>query len=123
MHKPSIYKSIFCTNILRLLEEKGWSKEQLAYVSGISFAFISDLTKNKANPSLRIMEQLAEALETPLAELLITTDLDKNSLESLTGGKLSLPEGFERVYAVLPMHQAFIVRKWSSEAQKKIKTS
>lgn len=28
----------------------------------------------------------------------------------------SLPKGYERVSAVLPEHQAFIVRKWAQEA-------
>lgn len=31
----------------------------------------------------------------------------------------SLPEGFERVTAVLPEHQAFIVRKWEANAKRK----
>lgn len=29
------------------------------------------------------------------------------------------PEGFERVTAVLPEHQAFIVKKWAEDAKKK----
>ncbi|KEZ96769.1 transcriptional regulator [Xanthomonas citri pv. citri] len=31
----------------------------------------------------------------------------------------NLPEGYERVTAVLPEHQAFIVKKWAIEAAKK----
>jgi TrfB plasmid transcriptional repressor len=30
-----------------------------------------------------------------------------------------LPDGYERVSAVLPEHQAFIVRKWEAEAKRK----
>jgi len=30
-----------------------------------------------------------------------------------------LPEGFERVTAVLPQHQAFIVKKWAEDARKR----
>lgn len=30
-----------------------------------------------------------------------------------------LPEGFERVTAVLPEHQAFIVKKWAADAKRK----
>lgn len=33
--------------------------------------------------------------------------------------KGNLPEGFERVAAVLPEHQAFIVKKWAEDAKKK----
>jgi hypothetical protein len=32
----------------------------------------------------------------------------------------SLPAGFERVAAVLPEHQAFIVKKWGEETRKKL---
>ena len=31
----------------------------------------------------------------------------------------NIPIGFERVEAVLPTHQAYIVRKWAAEAAKK----
>jgi hypothetical protein len=31
----------------------------------------------------------------------------------------SLPDGYERVSAVLPEHQAYIVKKWAGEAAKK----
>lgn len=33
--------------------------------------------------------------------------------------KVSLPGGFERVVAVLPEHQAFIVKKWAKDADLK----
>jgi DNA-directed RNA polymerase specialized sigma24 family protein len=33
-----------------------------------------------------------------------------------------IPEGFERVSAVLPEHQAFIVKKWAEDATKKLET-
>ncbi len=31
----------------------------------------------------------------------------------------NLPEGFERVTAVLPAHQAFIVKRWAEDARKR----
>jgi len=34
--------------------------------------------------------------------------------------KTNLPEGYERVTAVLPEHQAFIVKKWAEDATKKL---
>lgn len=34
-----------------------------------------------------------------------------------------LPEGFERVTAVLPQHQAFIVKKWARDADSQRKRS
>lgn len=118
-----MYNQIFFTNILRLLDERGMTKQELHRRAGISMSFLSDLTNGKANPSLKVMEAIAAALETSLPLLLELTDLDTKSLEALAGGKSykSLPSGFLRVTAVLPEHQAFIVRKWDEAARKKVR--
>lgn len=82
----------------------------------MSISFLSDLTNGKANPSLKIMESIAKALDTSLPALLEITDLDQTTLEALAGGKAprSLPEGFVRVTAVLTEYQAFTVKQWDA---------
>lgn len=40
-----------------------------------------------------------------------------NRVWTAAGGMV--PEGFERVTAVLPEHQAFIVKKWEADAKRK----
>jgi hypothetical protein len=68
------------------------------------------------------MEQIADALETSLPALLEETDLDRYSLELLTGGKIrGVAEGFERVSLLLPTHQAFIAKQWSKAATEQLK--
>ena len=62
-----MYNLILITNILRILDEKDMTKSELAEKAGVSISFFTDLTNDKANPSLRIIEAVAEALETPLA--------------------------------------------------------
>ena len=118
-----MYSQIFFTNILRLLEERGMTKHELADKAHISISFLSDLTNGKANPSLKIMEAIAEALDTSLPTLLEWTDLDRESLDALAGGHAprSLPEGVARVTAVLPDHQVFIVKKWDEATRKKLR--
>jgi transcriptional regulator with XRE-family HTH domain len=118
-----VYDFIFFTNVLRILEERGMTKQELSKRSGVSISFLSDLTTGKANPSLKIMESLATALGVALPQLLESTDMDSKTLEELAGHPAikSLPEGYERVTAVLPDHKAFIVKKWSEDAKKKIK--
>ncbi|ALR06324.1 transcriptional regulator [Xylella fastidiosa] len=115
-----MYNIIFFTNILRLLDERGMTKYELSEKAGISISFLSDLTNGKANPSLKIMEAIAEALKVPLTILLEYTDLDRNNLDMIDSRTQGLPPGYERVFAVLPEHQAFIVKKWSKAAQKKL---
>jgi hypothetical protein len=51
------------------------------------------------------------------------TDLDRETLDALAGGKAtsSLPPGLVRVAAVLTEYQAFTVRQWD-EANRKLLT-
>jgi len=90
------------------------TKHELALRADISDSFLSDLTNGRANPSLRILEAIAEALEISLPLLLELTDLDKETLDELVGKKAlrSLPQGFLRISAVLTEYQAFRVRQW-----------
>jgi transcriptional regulator with XRE-family HTH domain len=117
-----VYNLILLTNILRILDDIGMTKSELAKKAGMSVSFLSDLTNDQANPSLRIMEAIAHALDTPLPALLETTDLDRQTLEELAGGKsrLSLPEGYARVAAILTEFQAFTVRQWDQENRKRL---
>lgn len=117
-----MYNIIFFTNILRILDEKGMTKSELASKADMSVSFLSDLTTGKANPSLKIMESIGTALETPLPMLLESSDLDRDALDAIAGGKMpqSLPKGFVRICAVLPEAKAYVVRKWEEEAKKKM---
>lgn len=109
-----MYNQIFFTNVLRLLDSQGMTKHALAEKAHISISFLSDLTNGKANPSLKIMQSIAEALSVPLPTLLEMTDLDKETLDALAGGKAqrSLPDGFTRIAAILNDYQAYRVRQW-----------
>ena len=121
---PTVYNQIFFTNVLRLIDERGMTKDRLADLAGMSVSFLSDLTNGKANPSLKIMESIAKALDASLPALLEMTDLDRETLDALAGGKApsSLPAGLVRVTAVLSEYQAFRVRQWD-EANRKLLTA
>ena len=92
-----LYNYIFFTNVLRLLDERHMTKKELSDRSGVSISFLSDLTTGKANPSLKVMQDIAKALDAPLPLLLESTDLDKDTLDALAGGKApqSLPVSSE----------------------------
>jgi transcriptional regulator with XRE-family HTH domain len=124
MLKSTVYKYIFYTNILRMLQEQGMTKQDLSDKSGVSISFLSDLTTGKANPSLKVMELISEALDVPLPLLLESSDMDRESLTALAGGRVpqsSLPPGFERVSAVLPDFQAYQVKIWALAAQTRLR--
>lgn len=117
-----MHNQIFFTNVLRLLDEQNMTKSELADQADISVSFLSDLTNGKANPSLKIMDAIAKALNASLPALLEMTDLDQETLDALAGGKAlkSLPDGYVRVSAVLTEFQAFSVKQWDQENRKKI---
>ncbi len=118
-----MYNQILFTNILRLLGEQGMQKHELAVRANISDSFLSDLTNGKANPSLRVMESIAEALDTTLPFLLESNDLDQETLQELAGGKKiakSLPDGYVRKAVILTEYQAYMVSQWEGANKKKI---
>ncbi len=106
---PHRYRHLFCKNVDRVLKERKIRKSTLARNSGLSNSFISDITTLKANPSIAVMELIAEALEIPLIELLIDHGHQKEAAP--------VPDGYERVTAILSRHRAFMVRKWEKESQ------
>ena len=118
-----MYNQIFFTNVLRSPDEQGMTKSELAERAGISVSFLSDLTNAKANPSLKVLDAIARALNTALPALLEITDLDEATMAALMGGQASqsLPDGLVRVTALLTPFQAFTVKRWDGENRRKLK--
>lgn len=111
-----MYQEIFLRNVLRLLDEKQMTKQALAQKAGMSVSFLSDLTRGKANPSLKIMAALAAALDVPLPQLLQAEGAAALAQEAAPAyaGSRGLPTGMTRVAAVLTDYQAFNVRQWDA---------
>jgi transcriptional regulator with XRE-family HTH domain len=49
-------------NMRRLRQEKGWSQEQFAFEAHIHRTYISDLERGSRNPTITVIEKLAQAL-------------------------------------------------------------
>lgn len=115
-----MYDRIFFTNVLRLLKEHGITKAELHSISGVSASIISDITRGQGNPTLDTMTAIANALKTPLPEMLMHVEndvLQQISKHENNPFNVDLPKGFQRVSVVLPDHKAFIVNKWSVDIQ------
>lgn len=108
-----VYGPIFFENLLRMLDQRRMTKLELSQRSGVSVSFVSEITNGKANPSLRVMESIADALGTSLPVLLGSSEPD--------GTDPGLPKGFTRLTVILPDHQAFIVRKWDWAARRALR--
>lgn len=57
-------------NVRRIRKEAGWSQEDLALESGLHRTYISGIERGVRNPTVLILEQIAETLEVNPAELL-----------------------------------------------------
>ncbi len=106
-----MYKQIFLTNVMSLLNELGMSKKELSEISGVRPSFISELTSSDGNPSLRVMESIAKALNVPLSILLESSDMEEEDLQQLSGNnnQNNLLPGYRLVCAYLSEYQAFEV--------------
>ncbi len=60
----------FGRKLRQLREEKGWSQEYLAEVSGIGRSHISQLENGRREAGLRMLETLAGVFQRTAAELL-----------------------------------------------------
>ena len=117
-----MYNLILTTNILRILREKKISKADLSEKAGVSISFLNDLTHDNANPSLRIIEAIAKALETPLPLLFDSSDMSAAERASLgEGDSEHLAKGFVWKGAVLTEFQAYQVAQWDRENREIIK--
>lgn len=118
-----MYIRVISTNIARIMKEKNINQQELSEKTGLSKSFLSEINRNIANPSLKILENIADALEVPLPSLLHPNDIELSTLESATGGEIKsyLPKGYQAVYLILTDFQAFEAKQWDQENKKDLK--
>jgi len=119
-----MYDRIFFTNVIRLLREREMKVSELHHLSGVSNSFLSDLTKGIGNPSLKVMQAIAEAFNVPLPLLLENVEAQiwkqyyNKEVERIIP---ELPKGYEYVGAILPSEKAYRVKVWDKEARESVK--
>ena len=102
-----MYTDIYCKNLKDILIGRELKNSDLSRMTGISNSFLSDITHGKANPSLRMMEQIANALQLPLECFLV-----KNP-------PIRIPSGYRWESALLTKYQAYRVRLEHAESMRK----
>ncbi|MER8855419.1 MULTISPECIES: helix-turn-helix domain-containing protein [Mesorhizobium] len=63
-------REAFAQNLRALRRARGLSQEELAHQAGIDRTYISALERNVYNPSIDVVDRLAEVLGVDVAELL-----------------------------------------------------
>jgi transcriptional regulator with XRE-family HTH domain len=56
-------------NLQRLRKAKGWSQEEFADLAGMHRTYVSGVERGIRNPTITVVEKLARALQTSIAEL------------------------------------------------------
>lgn len=56
--------------IQRRRTERGWSQEYLAQITGLHRTYISQLERGLKSPSVRVLSQIANALDVTMSEFL-----------------------------------------------------
>ena len=64
----------FGSNVRALRLQKGWSQEDLAQAAGLHRTYVSGVERGVRNPTILIVEHLAQALEVRPADLLRTSE-------------------------------------------------
>jgi transcriptional regulator with XRE-family HTH domain len=59
-----------CARLHRLRKQKGWTLEQLAAASGVSRSMLSQIERNRANPTLAVAFRIARAFGLSMGSLL-----------------------------------------------------
>ena len=60
----------FAANIRRMREDRGWSQEELAERAGIHRTYLSMVERMTRNPTLDVLERIANALDAEPTDLL-----------------------------------------------------
>jgi transcriptional regulator with XRE-family HTH domain len=63
-------RALIAWNLRRLRVKRGLSQERLAFDSGVDRSYVGGLERHEENPTVDLLDRLAETLEVPLAELL-----------------------------------------------------
>ena len=74
-------------NLSRLRVERGLSQERLAADSGVDRAYVGGIERQTENPTIEVLDKLAEALAVEVSELLVNVPSDEAPVRMRAGRK------------------------------------
>ncbi|RXH23637.1 MULTISPECIES: helix-turn-helix domain-containing protein [Bradyrhizobium] len=64
-------RALVAYNVRRIRVERGIPQEQLAYDAGVDRSYMSGLERQQANPTIDLLDRLAETLGVAVSELFV----------------------------------------------------
>lgn len=83
-------RALVAWNLRRIRVEKGLSQEKLAFDAGIDRAYVGGLERKEENPTVDLLDKLAERLGVPLSEFFIEPSPGAKPPKPLRAGRRPL---------------------------------
>ena len=80
-------RALVAHNLRRLRVDRGITQEKLAADTRIDRAYLGGLERRTGNPTVDLLDRLAEALTVPLAALFVEPEAGAPPLAPLKGGR------------------------------------
>lgn len=80
-------RSLVARNVRRIRVAKGVSQERLAFDLGIDRSYLGGIEREVENPTVDLLDRLADTLGVPVAELLVEIGRDQRKSTGLKRGR------------------------------------
>lgn len=80
-------RALLAWNLRALRTARSLSQERLAIDAGVDRAWVSELEREQGNTSVDLLDRLAEALDVPVAALLVEPEPDADKPQPLRSGR------------------------------------
>lgn len=80
-------RALVAWNLRRVRVAQGLSQERLAADAGVDRAYLGGLERQAENPTVDLLDKVAEALAVPLGELFVAPAEGATAPEPLRGGR------------------------------------
>ncbi|MGC0320867.1 transcriptional regulator with XRE-family HTH domain [Bradyrhizobium sp. USDA 326] len=80
-------RAIVAWNVRRIRVDRGISQEILAYEAGIDRSYMSGLERQSKNPTIDLLERIAETLDVHLSEFFVQPPKGATAFKTLPKGR------------------------------------
>lgn len=80
-------RELIALNLRRIRVALGVSQERLAFDAGVDRSYLGGVERGEANPTVDVLDRLAETLDVPLAELFAEVEQGAAPTQGLRRGR------------------------------------